>query len=239
MDVESLIQNSRPFLEWVVNWRNNLKPASLATIIGDKPEHVAILSVDVVKGFCSVGPLSSQRVNAIVEPVVALFKAAYARGVRHVILSQDTHLEDAVEFNQYGPHCIRGTEEAETVEAIAELPFADTFTLFETNSVSSTIGTGLDEWLDAHSEVTNLIVVGDCTDICSYQLAMHLRLRANAFQRREDRVILPVNAVDTYDMPVSVAEQIGATPHDAELLHLIFLYHMMLNGIEVVAEIGD
>ena len=174
MDVESLIQNSRPFLEWVVNWRNNLKSASLATIIGDKPEHVAILSVDVTKGFCSVGPLSSQRVNAIVEPVVELFTVAYERGVRHIILSQDTHLEDAVEFNQYGPHCIRGTEEAETVEAIAKLPFADTFTLFETNSVSSTIGTGLDEWLDAHPEVTNFIIVGDCTDICSYQLAMHL-----------------------------------------------------------------
>jgi hypothetical protein len=87
--------------------------------------------------------------------------------------------------------------------------------------------------------VTNFIVVGDCTDICTYQLAMHLRLRANALQRREDRVILPVNAVDTYDMPVSFAEQIGATPHDAELLHLIFLYHMMLNGIEIVAQIGD
>jgi hypothetical protein len=95
VDIESLIQSSRPFLEWAVNWRSSLKPASLEAIIGDKPQRVAILSVDVVKGFCSMGPLSSQRVNAIVEPVVALFKAAYARGVRHIILSQDTHLEDA------------------------------------------------------------------------------------------------------------------------------------------------
>ena len=28
-----------------------------------------------------------------------------------------------------------------------------------------------------------------------------------------------------------------AVPHDGELLHLIFLYHMMLNGIEVVEAI--
>jgi nicotinamidase-related amidase len=237
MDFESLIQNSRPFLEWVVDWRNNLGPASLDDILGDKPEHVAILSVDLVKGFCSVGPLSSKRVNAIVEPAVKLFTAAYDRGVRHIILSQDAHPEDSVEFTQYGPHCIRGTEEAETVEAIAELPFADTFMLFETNSVSSAINTGLDDWLDDHLEVTTFIVIGDCTDICTYQLAMHLRLRANEFQRREDRVVLPVNAVDTYDLPVEVAEPIDATPHDAELLHLIFLYHMMLNGIEVVTEI--
>jgi len=36
-------------------------------------------------------------------------------------------------------------------------------------------------------------------------------------------------------MAVDVAEQIGAIPHDGNLLHLIFLYSMMLNGVEVVA----
>ena len=40
---------------------------------------------------------------------------------------------------------------------------------------------------------------------------MHLRLDANARQL-ERRVIVPVNAVDTYDTPMAVAEELGIFP---------------------------
>jgi hypothetical protein len=43
--------------------------------------------------------------------------------------------------------------------------------------------------------------------------------------------------VDTYDLPVDVAERIGAMPHDANLLHPLFLYHMALNGAKVVSSV--
>jgi nicotinamidase-related amidase len=237
VDLEHLLTKSRPFLRWVVDWRNNLSNASLDEIIAGEPEKVLILSEDLVKGFCTVGPLSSPRVAAIVAPAVALFEAAYERGVRHFILTQDAHPEDSVEFNQYGPHCVVGSEEAETVDEIASLPFFEEMIIYPKNSVDSAIDTDLPNWLDIHPEVTRFIVVGDCTDICTYQSAMYLRVRENALQRYESRVIVPVNAVDTYDLPVKLAEEIGATPHDGDLLHLIFLYHMMLNGIEVVESI--
>jgi hypothetical protein len=38
-------------------------------------------------------------------------------------------------------------------------------------------------------------------------------------------------------MPVDVARSLGILPHAGDLLHLIFLYHMALNGIEVVAHV--
>jgi hypothetical protein len=66
---------------------------------------------------------------------------------------------------------------------------------------------------------------------------MHVRLRANQRQMRGVRVIVPVDTVDTFDTPVDLAARIGAVPHDAELLHLVFLYHMMLNGVEVATQI--
>jgi hypothetical protein len=40
--------------------------------------------------------------------------------------------------------------------------------------------------------------------------------------------------VQTYDTPVDVAVLAGIPPHHAELLHVIFLYNMATNGIEVV-----
>jgi hypothetical protein len=79
--------------------------------------------------------------------------------------------------------------------------------------------------------------VGDCTDLCLYQLAMHLKLNANAAGQRVN-VLVPENCVQTYDLPLDVASSIGAMPHDGDLVHAMFLYHMALNGAQVVKKIS-
>lgn len=238
MHVDTLISRSRPFLSWVVDWQNSLKPVSLRDLVADAgPDAVGLVSVDVIKGFCSVGPLASPRIEGIIVPITTLFTDAWALGVRNIAVTQDAHPEHAVEFASYAPHCIRGTAEAETVDAFRALPFFDSIPVFEKNSINSAFATGFQAWLDTRTHVKTWIAVGDCTDLCTYQLAMHLRLSANQHQRAGVRVIVPVNAVDTYDLPVAAAQQIGATPHDGDLLHTVFLYSMMLNGIEVVSEV--
>jgi nicotinamidase-related amidase len=236
MNVELLVKDAGPFLSWLGGWQASLSVFDLAAVTQD-PESVVVLSVDVTNGFCYEGPLSSPRVAAIVPAIVALFKRAHAQGVRHFILSQDTHHEEAVEFDSFAPHCTQGSAESEPVPEFKALPFFEKFIIMPKNSISSSIGTNLPAWLDAHPEANTFIVVGDCTDLCTYQLAMYLRLRANAFQRASDRVIVPVDCVDTYDVPVSVAEELGIFPHHGDLVHLIFLYSMALNGIEIVANV--
>jgi nicotinamidase-related amidase len=236
MKVEQLIENSKPFLSYVVEWKDNLEPKPLAEIINGQADKVAVISVDIINGFCYEGALASPRVASIVDPIAALFQKSYQGGIRNFILTQDTHPADAVEFANYPPHCIRGTSESETVDKFKELPFFDQFQVMPKNSINSAIGTNLETWLEAHPQVNTFITVGDCTDLCTYQLAMHLKLRGNA-RNEKVRVILPVDCVDTYDLPVSVANEIGAIPHDGDLLHYLFLYHMRLNGIEVVAKL--
>lgn len=236
MNAEQLIENSRPFLNYVVKWKEGLSPKPLTEIVNGGADKVAVISVDVINGFCYEGALASPRVATIVDPIVALFKKSHQAGVRHFILTQDTHPEDSVEFENYPPHCIRGTHESETVDKFKALPFFDQFQVMPKQSINSAIGTDLNAWLDAHPQVNTFIAVGDCTDLCTYQLAMHLKLRGNA-RNEKVRVIVPVDCVDTYDLPVSVAAQIGAIPHDGDLLHTIFLYHMRLNGIEMVAKV--
>lgn len=237
MNIEQLINNSRPFLNYVVDWKESLSSLPMSGVIKNQPGNVAVISVDVINGFCYEGPLASPRVASIVEPIASLFQTSYDAGVRHFILTQDTHPEDAMEFASYPPHCIRGTSESETVETFKNLPFFDLFQVMPKNSINSAFNTDLETWLDVHPQVDTFITVGDCTDLCTYQLAMHLKLRANA-QNQKSRIILPVDCVDTYDLPVEVAQQIGAIPHADDLLHYIFLYHMMLNGVEVVANIA-
>jgi nicotinamidase-related amidase len=234
MNPQTLVEQSAPFLRYLVEWRASLPALDLAAALKE-PEQAALVSVDLVNGFCTLGPLSSPRVQAVIAPTVRLFERAYALGVRHFVLPQDTHEPDAVEFGSFAPHCVRGTAESQTVPELAALPFADQFTVIPKNSINSTLAPGWQAWQAQHPDVTTFIVVGDCTDYCVYQLAMALRVDANSRQAHEVRVIVPAGCVDTYDLPVDAAKALGILPHDGNLIHLMFLYHMAVNGIEVVA----
>ena len=233
--VLSLQSESETFLPFLDGWVEALPQVSLATRI-PHTERAAIVSVDVIEGFCSQGALASARVGRIVAPIARLFRGAWDAGLRQIALVQDTHEPDAVEFGAWPAHCVRGTDESQAVAAIRELPFFDQISVFPKNSISSFMNTGLNGWLLARPELDTFIVVGDCTDLCTYQLAMHLRLDANARQIAR-RVIVPADCVDTYDRTVQAAEKGGGLPHPAALLHAVFLYHMALNGVEVVSTI--
>jgi nicotinamidase-related amidase len=231
-----IVERSKNFLEYVSHWKDTLPDLPVMEAMPD-PGQAAVFSVDLVQGFCSEGPLSSPRIQAIVQPVADLFRLAWDHGVRNYVLIQEAHEPDAREFDQYGRHCVKGTSEAETVPEIRALPFFDRVQVVRKNSISSFSGTSLGPWLRDHPQVDTLVVVGDCTDLCTYQLAMHLKVYANAYQLRR-RVIVPANCVATYDLPVVAGQRDRVLPHDGDLLDLIFLYHMALNGIEVIARIA-
>lgn len=231
----SLLERSVPFIDFLEDWVEKLPTGKLSEVF-QEPSQCAIVSVDVINGFCTIGPLASPRVNAIVEPIVKLFKGAWKAGVRNIVLSQDTHDSAAVEFDAWPSHCVRGTPESETVAAFKALPFFDKILVLEKNTISTGMNGGFVNWLANHPEVDTFVVVGDCTDLCVYQLAMHLRLDANT-RSLQRRVIVPALAVDTYDRSVDSARREGGLPHNADLHHALFLYHMALNGIEVVKEL--
>ncbi len=225
----------RQFLHYINQWISDLPSRTLSDLC-PQPQKTALFSVDVINGFCTQGALSSPRVQNIVDPITRLMTRAWDHGIKNIILTQDTHEPDAIEFGSFPPHCIRGTAEAESVPEFKALPFYPQMTILEKNSIHSGIDTGLNEWMAAHAGVDTFMVVGDCTDLCIYQLAMHFRLDANS-RHLQRRVIIPADCVDTYDMPVNTAAKIGAIPHDGDLLHAIFLYHMALNGIVIVTTI--
>ena len=226
----------KEFLEYLNQWLADLPAISQDEVFGD-PAKNAILSVDITNGFCKAGSLSSPRVAAIIPPIVNLLQHGWEAGLRNIALIQDCHTPDALEFQAFAQHAICGSEEADTVEEIKALPFYSELKLIHKNSIDSEENTVLDSWIAERPEVHTFVVVGDCTDICTYLLAIHLRAKANAYHLPW-RVIVPENCVATYDLPLALARQIGATPHPGDFLHKVFLYHMALNGIEVVRQIG-
>jgi nicotinamidase-related amidase len=234
---DSFLPQATLFMEALLNWERALPELSWQMF--DEPARqgkVVVFSVDMINGFCHEGSLASPRVKGIIPAVVDVVSRAYEIGIRDFIMAQDSHTPDAVEFANFPPHCLQGTSEAEMIPELARLPFADIFQVVPKNALSAFHGTSLRTWLEAHRDIAAAIVVGDCTDLCIYQMAMYLKMHANA-QNLPLRVIVPENAVQTYDLPVSVAQEAGVLPHDGDVVHLMSLYQMALNGIEVVRQI--
>ena len=241
--VDEFVREREPFLRYLAGQAWARPTASLAEIVASAggPGGVALIAVDVVNGFCREGPLASARVGAIVPPIVDLFERAHAAGVRHMSLVCEGHSVNALEFQQFGPHCVLGTNEAEPVDEIKALPFYDTLQIARKNSIWPWYGhPSLATWLHDRlaDGLTTVVAVGDCTDLCLYQTALPIKLTANQ-DDRPLRVVVPVDTVQTYDLPTRNAANLGAQPHDADLLHAVFLYHLALNGVEVVGHIGE
>ena len=162
---------------YIAEWFQQLQVQPLAQAVDD-PTAAAVFSADMVVGFCQRGSLASARIGALTPLVVDLFRRAYAYGIRHFVLLQDT--------------------------------------------LHPSLGTPFDHWLEGHLKVWTAIVAGNCTDLCVYQLAMHLRLRANALNLAAVRVIVPSEAVDTYDVAEEAPPSSGAKIHPGDFFHQVF-----------------
>jgi nicotinamidase-related amidase len=231
-----MTSSQNEFFDYLDAWLADL-PTLTSKELFIRPEKTALLSVDLTNAFCKTGSLASPRAAALIPPATALMRSAWQSGVRQFLLLQDCHRPDALEFGAFAPHAVCGTAEAEAVDEIKALPSYGKMTILTKNAVVPDENTGLDAWLAERPELDTFIVVGDCTDICAYLLAMHLRGKANAYHLPW-RVIVSENCVGTYDLPLETAQQIGAMPHPGDLLQRVFLYHMSLNGIEVVKAIN-
>jgi len=230
-------EESREFIRFLEEWMEGLKPLVLKHVI-PSPRETAVISVDMINGFCHEGPLASPRVKEIIPDIVGLFKEAHKLGIQDFVLIQDTHSQDTPEFEAFPPHATQSSRESETIPELSALSFSDLFTVIPKNSLHPAIGTSFDEWLGQHQDVQTFIVVGNCTDLCVYNLALYLRLRANAFRLKDHQILLPGHCVQTYHLSVGDANGMGALPHEGDFLNALFLYHMALNGIRVFSAIS-
>ena len=175
---------------------------NLASGAANKFANIAFISVDMIEGFCSTGPLASPRVEAIAEGVARAFSAADA----------------------FPPHAIKGTDGANTIPQLRKLPFFDELKIFRKNSLSAAYCTEFNEFIAQNPHINTFVVLGDCTDLCVYQLVSHLKLSANEANIRR-RVVVPASLVATYDAP----------GHEGDFYHAMFLRHMQTGlGAQVV-----
>ncbi|MCR4647345.1 MAG: cysteine hydrolase [Oscillospiraceae bacterium] len=183
----------------------------------------ALVIVDMVNGFLTEGVLSSPRSAAALPACVKLLNFAKENGIPTVAFA-DCHEPDCIEFASFPPHCIRGTSESEIAPALQAI---GGYELIEKNSTNGFLTPAFQAWLAANPDIERIVVCGVCTDICVMQFCLTLKTFCNQSERSMT-VLLPVDAVETYDAP----------GHNADLCGAMALQFMQQAGITLTKEVA-
>lgn len=188
-------------------------------------EETALIVIDMVNGFVYNGPLSSPRVAAIVNNIVDINEKT--NGCKKVFFT-DSHSENSKEFSSFPIHCLKNSEESMLIPELVAESKSHNSIIIEKNSTNGFNSEGFKQWLNKNCDsVNNYIVTGCVTDLCVLQFTLSLKAYFNEMNK-DKRIIVPMNAVDTYDL--------GS--HNAYLMNLFALYNMHISGIEVVDKIN-
>lgn len=183
----------------------------------DLKGHNIIFIVDMVNGFAKKGNLSSPNIYSIIKPIKQLLEKAQVNKIQ-VIAFNDSHNEHSPEFDIFPSHCLEETEESHLV---TELQFPD-IKIIKKNSTNGFFAFDFKPNL----QWDNIIIVGCCTDICVYQLAVSCKTWFNQ-HNKEVNVVVPMTMSHTFDND----------EHPAHVLNKYSWYSMIKNGINVVKDV--
>lgn len=133
----------------------------------------ALLVIDMLNDFISPdGALYvGETAGEVTEEVKKTIEKARKKGIP-VIYICDSHREDDAEFKMFKLHCVKDTKGGEIVDVLAPKP-GDYIIL--KRRYSAFFGTDLDAYL-RELGVSELILVGVCTNICILYTAADARM---------------------------------------------------------------
>jgi nicotinamidase-related amidase len=187
-------------------------------------DKTVIVVVDMVNGFVHQGLLSSPRILTIIGSISGLLKRA--DGYQKIFFL-DRHSESSPELKTYGIHALIGSSEDELIPELVELSKGDGASVIYKNSTNGFHAPGFKAWLEQNEDlIENYVVVGCEADICVAHFATTMRTYFNE-KNLDRRIIVPIDGVETYDYGT----------HDGDLMKVISLWEMKLNGIEIADSI--
>lgn len=216
MNRKDFLETSANSLGKIYDMIDNLNSINLSELDTNK---TILVILDVINGFVKSGSLYSPRNENLIVPISSLSQKCDEFGIKKLAFA-DTHAEGCQEFNFYPPHCIKGSYECKVVDEIEQ------YTLIPKNSTNGFLEKEFQDWLNLNKQINTFIIVGDCSDICVYQFATTLKAYFNT-NDIASRIIVPEKLVNTFDMDL----------HNGDLMHIISLFSMHTNGIEIVKDI--
>lgn len=227
-------------------------PLTLAPLDpADGDRRVGLVIVDEVNGFATVGagplapPAPNAQVSTMVEETVRLAKSFTGQGWP-ILAFLDTHTPGKVE-PPYPPHCEAGTGQEELVPELKWLEQDPNTTLVKKDCINGFVGAtradgsnSVVDWVRDNA-ITDLLVVGICTDICVMDFVLtSLSARNHDMMPGLKDIFVYDKGCSTYDLPRAIAEKKGlgaAASHPQDITHYMGLYFMASRGAQLVNEV--
>ncbi len=198
----------------------NLKLATMETLAKTtlfELHRPYVFVVDMINGFIKEGALSDSGIMDISQPIADLLKQA-----KDCSFVCDSHNLDAREFESYPIHCVENTDESKVIKEF-EMYAND---IIHKNSTNTFMAKEFQDRLpELLANYDDFVIVGCCSDICILHFALSLQTFFNEANMNLKRVIVPVNMIETFDIP-------GV--HDRDTENQIACDLMIRNGIQVV-----
>ncbi len=214
-------------------------------------QKVGMVIVDEVNGFASVGagnlapPVPNEQVSTMVSETDRLAKLFTGQSWP-ILAFLDTHVPGKPE-PPYPPHCESGTGEEELVPELKWLETDPNTTLVRKDCINGFIGAfdqngqnAVVDWVKTNG-ITDLLVVGICTDICVMDFVL-----TSLSARNHDMMpgLVDIHVYDkgcsTYDLPLEVAKEAGlpeVAAHPQDITHYMGLYFMASRGAKLVGSV--
>lgn len=126
-----------------------------------------LIIVDMINGFVKKGDLADPKIGGIVPRQIELIKEAKEKG-NLIIFIKDTHEENSVEHKRFNGalHCVRGTGEELVIDELKKFENGPDTVSIEKNSTSFMESPDFRELIKNATNISEVDVVGCCTDIC-------------------------------------------------------------------------
>ena len=207
-----------------------------------------LIIVDEVNGFATVGAgnLAPQTPNKQVSVMVSetnRLASSFTKQEMPILAFLDTHDPGKPQL-PYPPHCERGTGEEDLVPELKWLENDPQTTLVRKDCINGFIGAiqpdgsnSIIDWV-RENQLTNILVVGICTDICvmDFVLTM-LSVRNHGMLPSLKEVLVYDKGCSTYNLPRNIVEEIGlpaSASHPQKITHYMGLYFMASRGAKLV-----
>lgn len=159
----------------------------------------ALYIIDMVEGFVNIGAMANPEYNKLVPEQLKIINE-FRKNNELVNFICEGHNENALEFNTYPKHCVKGTKEAELIPELKpqiELPNTK---IYQKNSINGMLNDQLRSDILKMENLEETIFVGVCEDLCVMDFARTYARYMDEINHKTKLYVIG-NAVDTFDGP--------------------------------------
>ena len=168
-----------------------------------------LVVVDMVNGFVKKGNMADISINDCTKNIVELIEK-FIEEDNYLLAFNDNHQLGCKEFNTFPIHCVDNTEESQLVDEIKI--YEDKIKVIKKNCTNGFMSKEYLPYFNSLKNLSNIVVVGCCTDICVLQYCLAMQTYINEFDL-DVSITCYKDCMDTYNSDIHCKSEYNQMAH--------------------------